>query len=126
MSVFRVNNQHREFMSSFCGIRWGLVRIAERIFMVRFWTVLPVLHSQLDRLKRWKIKIGLDRMKMLEHSGSVKCSTRQNEMLEESVEIRRARQIENARAQYGEKYLESEGARRIVQQNQQSINRAGP
>ena len=33
MSAFHANDLHREFVSSFHGIRWGLVQIAGRIFI---------------------------------------------------------------------------------------------
>ena len=40
MSTFHANDLHREFVSSFQGIRWGLVQIAGRIFMVRYWMTI--------------------------------------------------------------------------------------
>ena len=40
MSAFHTNDLHREFVSSFRGIRWGLVQFAGRIFMVRYWTTI--------------------------------------------------------------------------------------
>ena len=75
MSAFHANNLHQEFWSSCLSLRFGLVRNAVCVLILRFWTTIF----------RWK------RLPSALHP------TRQIETLEENG---RASQIERARAQF--------------------------